>query len=128
MTRTIENARIVSKQVKRLSAIELLNDTQLSELANEALQRFPTPAAVKGTIDALMREWDGVDNNGSPRAPTPHELGKLAPRRQRSGVGCGNCDGTGFVMRTDRRQTLLGVRDVEIAYFCACHPGRKSAR
>ena len=82
MRRTAENVHGVGREVKRLRAIEVLNDAQVTELSKTALERFPTPAAVKSTIDALVREWDGVDNHGNPRAPTPHELGQMAPKWQ----------------------------------------------
>ena len=120
MTATTENTRAVRKQIGRLRSIELVNDAQLSELASEAIRRFPSPMSVQRAVDSCVSERD--------RVPTPHQFGDLARMEAvRSGVGCAACSGTGFQIRRDRRQTIDGVREVEVAYACRCHPRGRQA-
>ena len=117
MRRTAENAQAVGREIKRLRAIAVLNDSEITELSKEALKRFADPNSLRLTIDTVVSEWDHV--------PRPYELGELSRqyRYRSNGVGCNKCEGVGFIVRTDRRRTLDGVRDAEVAYYCECHPG-----
>ena len=115
MTRTNEHIRFVGRQIARLRSIEVLNDAQLRELTNEALNRFQTPAALESVIDTVVPEWD--------RVPKPYELAQLAHRfRAPVGVGCEDCRYTGFRLYSERRETLDGVRAVDMAHECRCRP------
>ena len=91
----------------------------VKELALAFQRTFGTHPELAAAIGYIVRTEE--------TCPKPSHIYGVSQREPKaSGVGCDTCDYTGFVTRTDRRETLDGVRDVEVAYFCSCHPeGRK---
>lgn len=116
MTQSAESKRLVAHEIARLRAIKPLNDVQLGELTRVCVEQFPTLQAVQRAVEHFLEvsEW----------LPTPRAMIsflrslKAAPPRR----SCDTCSGTGFVVKTVRRSTLHGPRNVEMAYRCRCTP------
>ena len=109
---------LVSTEVARLGGLERFprKPEAQNELALAFQRTYGTHPELTVAITDILRTVDAC--------PKPsHIYGTRQGERKPSGVGCGKCDGTGFVMRTDRRQTIDGVRDVPVARYCRCHPG-----
>ena len=109
---------LVSGEVARLGGLDRFprKPEAVKELALAFQHTYGTRPELSVAITEIIRTVDAC--------PKPsHIYGTARGEPKASGVGCSRCDGTGFVMRTDRRQTLDGMRAVEVAYFCECHPG-----
>ena len=110
---------LVSQEVARLGGLDRFprKPEALKELALAFQRTYGTHRELAVAVGDVLRSVDVCPKpshiNGAGQGARPH-----------SGVGCGKCEGTGFVMRTDRRETTDVVRDVPIAHFCECHPGR----
>ena len=114
------NMELVSQEVARLGGLDRFprKPEGLRELALAFQRTFSTHPELAAAVGDVIRTQD--------TCPKPsHIYGTGQGERKPSGVGCDKCDGSGFMTRTDRRQTIDGVRDVEVAYFCFCHPGRR---
>ena len=115
-------------QIARLAALSdsgALTDAVLQELTNIAVERFTDAETLCSAVNDLLSDSRSV------KVPTPGQLAALARDARigsSSGVGCKACGRTGFVVRAVKRRTIDGVRDVSMAYFCACHSGSKKAR
>ena len=108
---------LVSREVARLGGLDRFprKPEPLRELALAYQRTYGTHPELTAAIDDVIRTTDVC--------PKPsHIYGQGEREQTSSGVGCSVCDGTSFIMRTDRRETLDSVRDVPMAYFCSCRP------
>ena len=109
---------LVSREVARLAGLDRFprKSEALRELGLAFQRTFGTHPELAAAVGDIIRTQD--------YCPKPsHIYGTGQGERKPSSVGCGKCDGTGFLTRTDRRQTIDGVRDVNTAHYCSCHPG-----
>jgi hypothetical protein len=109
---------LVSREVARLGGLDRFprKPEALKELALSFQRKYGTHPELTVAIDDVLHTMD--------TCPKPsHVYGTASGQPNRSGLGCELCDYTGFVTRTDRQQTIDGMRDVPIAHFCSCHPG-----
>lgn len=110
--------QVVSSEVARLGGLDRFprKPESLKELGLAFRRTYGTHPELAAAVGDVLRTVDVC--------PKPsHIYGAGQADRKPSGVGCGKCDGTGFVTRTDRRQTLDGTRAVPVAHYCTCHPG-----
>ena len=112
------NFEMVSQEVARLGGLDRFprKPEALKELALAFQRTYSTHPELAAAISDTLWSVDAC--------PKPsHVYGTTSGQPKASGVGCDKCDYTGFVTRTDRQQTIDGMRDVPIAHFCSCHPG-----
>jgi transcriptional regulator with XRE-family HTH domain len=120
---TMVSSAIVSREVARLSGLDRFprRPEALNELARAFDLTFATPPELSAAITDIIR--------GTDVCPKPCHVYAMAQREQAaSRVGCSPCDGTGFILRTESRETLDGVCDVEMAYPCSCRPWRRAGK
>ena len=112
---------LISGEVARLGGLDRFprKPEAVKELASAFQHTYGTQPELSAAITDIIRTVDVC--------PKPsHIYGTARGEPKASGVGCDECDHTGFLTRTDRLETIGGVRDVEVACFCECHPlGRR---
>ena len=115
--RCVVDMELVSREVARLGGLDRFprRAEALKELALAFQRTFGTHPELAAAVGDIVRTKD--------TCPKPSHVYGIAQGEQRaSRVGCLDCDFTGFVSRADRRETLDGVREVDVAYPCHCRP------
>ena len=111
---------LASREVARLGMLDRFprKTEALKELALAFQRTYETNPELAAAVSDVIRTTE--------TCPKPSHVYRESRREPKvSGVGCPACDYTGFMVRADRRETLDGVRDVEVAHFCCCHPKRR---
>ena len=111
---------LASREVARLGMLDRFprKTEALKELALAFQYTYGTHPELAAAVGDVIRTTE--------TCPKPsHIYGESQREPKASGLGCVRCSFTGFITHKDRRETLDSVRDVEVAYFCACHPRGK---
>lgn len=115
MKRTTENGELVTAECARLTSIGYLTDEALAGYVNVCLRHFPGPDSVSDAVSFFLDTCDKIP----PPVAFVRYAGALATKAPICAY-CATCRGTGFEERLEMRQTLDGLREVAICYYCRC--------